>query len=384
MSAQGIIPDPGYGGLVTVSIPAPAGVTNAYVPPSTFTVSTALTFYGANCSANRFDPQQLNAFESEMLCLAATINPNGTWNAGSVCNLGAAFSFWAANLEVAGVVLATAADYPGSVGSNTTAATPAYVAAAISAAFTSSLAITAASAYPSTNDTKGATAAYITAAITAALAPSSVYPGSSGSNALAATPAYVGAAIAAATGTIEGLIPIIAPASAYPSASDTKYTTPAYVTAAIAGAGGATTYAALTDVDVASLQNNQIPAWNSGASKWENIDAPYNLSVYAEGALTTSEIFLLHVLPYAIEIPSGAGASQAKSNVAATSSTTITINKNGSSIGTIVWSASGTTGAYTFASSISFAAGDIITLVAPSSADATLADVGITLAAFRI
>lgn len=415
MSAFGIIPDPGYGGLVVEVLPPPAGVTNAYVPPDSFTVSTTLRFYGANCSSNRFDPQQLNAFESEMLCLAATINPNGTWNAGSVCNLGNAFSTWAAGISGDGVTLTQAADYPGSAGSDSSASTPAYVAAAIAAAFTSPLAVTAAAAYPSSNDTHGATAAYVSTAILAHLATSADYPTQSASTILAAAPAYVTAAIAAATGTIEALIPgrtaaasypsssdttyatpayvaaataaLSVPArtnaAAYPSSSDTTYATPAYVAAAVAAVSGGT-FAALTDVHITSIQNNQIPAWNSGTSKWNNIDAPYNLAVFAGGVLGASEVFLLHVLPYAIEIASAAPNSHAVANIAATGSTTVTINKNGSSIGTIVWSASGTVGAFTFSSNVTFAAGDKITLVAPSSADATLADIGITLAGFRI
>ena len=59
------------------------------------------------------------------------------------------------------------------------------------------------------------------------------------------------------------------------------------------------------------------------------------------------------------------------------------MKKNGSSIGTINWAASATTATYTFASTITFAAGDILQLVAPATADTTLADIGITIAATR-
>lgn len=465
MSAQGIIPDPGYGGIVVTTLPAPAGVSNAYVPPTSFTVSSNLNFYGANCSANRFDPQQLNAFESEMLALAATINPNGTWNTGSVTNLANAFATWAAGITSGGVSLATAADYPGSASSDIAAATPAYVAAAIAAGFTSPLAVTHNAAYPSSNDTLGATAAYINTAINAKTAANTAYPGSAASNTLFSTPAYVRDAIAAATTTIEALIPAktaaaaypsssdaaayttpayvanamtaaiataesIFPAAtmaaAYPSGSDSTYATPAYVAAAVSGAsgytltianngtnvdtaatlinfinatsistsghhvtvtlptGGASTYAALTDVAVSSLQNKQLAAWNSGTSKWNNIDAPYNVGAFAAGVLGPSELFFAHAFPYAVEIASSAPNSQAVAHTAATGSTTVTINKNGSSIGTIAWASSGTVGVFTFASSVTFAAGDVISLVAPSSADATLADISITLAGFRI
>jgi hypothetical protein len=386
MSAQGIIPDPGYGGLIVTVLPPPAGVTNAYVPPTSFTVSSPLTFYGANCSSNRFDPQQLNAFEAEMLCLAATINPNGTWNTGSVCNLGIAFSTWAAALQTGGgVALVPAVDYPGSAASDAGAATPAYVAAAISGAFASPLAVTNLAAYPSTNDTHGLTAAYYNHAISQLLLPNTGYPGSAASAAYAATPSYVSAAISDATSTIEGLIPGQSGASSYPSSSDATYTTPAYVSAAIAAIGaGIVNYSALHDVQVTSPQNNQIPAYNSGASKWENIDAPYNIGLFVAGVMTNSEIVLMHVLPYAVEIASGASGSYAKAAVAATAAADITINKNGSSIGTIHFGVAGTIATFVFTTNQTFAAGDIISLVAPSSADATLANIGITLAGFRI
>ncbi len=52
-------------------------------------------------------------------------------------------------------------------------------------------------------------------------------------------------------------------------------------------------------------------------------------------------------------------------------------------MGSIAWSASGTSGTFTFSTATSFAAGDIIQLVAPGTADATLANIGITLSGYR-
>jgi hypothetical protein len=63
-----------------------------------------------------------------------------------------------------------------------------------------------------------------------------------------------------------------------------------------------------------------------------------------------------------------------KAITAATASATFTLKKNGSSIGTIVFAASSGTGTITFSAAVTFAAGDVITIEAPTPQDATLSD----------
>lgn len=79
-------------------------------------------------------------------------------------------------------------------------------------------------------------------------------------------------------------------------------------------------------------------------------------------------------------LPSGV-AHQCKAVTAATASTTLTIRKNGSSIGTMVFAASGTVATFTVASNVTFASGDVLSIIAPATPDTTLANVDITLAA---
>lgn len=69
----------------------------------------------------------------------------------------------------------------------------------------------------------------------------------------------------------------------------------------------------------------------------------------------------------------------------ATGSTTFIVNKNGSQIGTIVWAASTATPTFTTTSGAaqSFAAGDVLTVVGPATADTTLANWGVTLLGTR-
>lgn len=109
----------------------------------------------------------------------------------------------------------------------------------------------------------------------------------------------------------------------------------------------------------------------------------FEIGLQIEGVMTSSEVVGRYVATRAFLIPSGATLSQATAGVAATASTTVTLAKNGSSFGTIVWSAAGTTGSFTVASDTSFTAGDVFTATGPASADATLANIGISIVCER-
>lgn len=143
----GIFPDTGSGGLIVrdgLGAPTnPPGVLNAYTPDPAFTSSVQLTALPENCLAH-LKPAQINAIVSELLCFAETLDPDGNWNATSLCNLSTAFENWfaawvsppvATDTIQGRVALAVAANYPAQVANNVDAATPAYVAAAIAGAF---------------------------------------------------------------------------------------------------------------------------------------------------------------------------------------------------------------------------------------------------------
>ena len=71
---------------------------------------------------------------------------------------------------------------------------------------------------------------------------------------------------------------------------------------------------------------------------------------------------------------------QAGADTAATASTTFTIYRNGTSVGTVAFAASGTVGTFTIGATISLAAADVLEIKGPATADATLANVNIILA----
>lgn len=98
------------------------------------------------------------------------------------------------------------------------------------------------------------------------------------------------------------------------------------------------------------------------------------------GVPANSQEFLYVVPPQPITVPSGAGTSTCVAKVAATASTTITVNKNGSAVGTCVFGASSATGVFTWSSATSWnGTSDVLEIVGPGTADATLASIGVIL-----
>lgn len=100
----GIFPDPANGGRVVRDIDgnclSPVGVSNAYCPPATFESTCDITALPGDCSA-RISAAQVNAIVSELLCLAVSMNPNGTWNCAGTCNLSSAFNAWVSDKGIA-------------------------------------------------------------------------------------------------------------------------------------------------------------------------------------------------------------------------------------------------------------------------------------------
>lgn len=97
-----IFPDAESGGVVVRNFAgdclAPGNVPNAYCPPETFTSSCEITALPSDCAA-RITVGWANAINSELLCLAVELDPDGNWNCGSLCNLAAAFHNWFDNFE---------------------------------------------------------------------------------------------------------------------------------------------------------------------------------------------------------------------------------------------------------------------------------------------
>lgn len=112
--------------------------------------------------------------------------------------------------------------------------------------------------------------------------------------------------------------------------------------------------------------------------------APFDIATFIAGLPGANETVLRYVFARAVTFADEFGPSRASAGAAATASTVFTAKKNGTSVGTITFAASGTTGTFvTTGTTVSFAAGDVLELVAPASADGTLADISVTLAGTR-
>jgi hypothetical protein len=107
---------------------------------------------------------------------------------------------------------------------------------------------------------------------------------------------------------------------------------------------------------------------------------PIAVAMFLAGTGTNGEQALRFVVPVAFSIPAGGASSAGSARVAATGSTTYTAKKNGTSFATFVWAGSGTAATVTIGSTTAFAAGDVITIDGPATADATLVDIAITIA----
>lgn len=167
-------------------------------------------------------------------------------------------------------------------------------------------------------------------------------------------------------------------------ADSTIYTYVSSAWTAVVGGGGGTTFVALTDVPASySGAGGKAVEVNAGASALVFSAKPFDVAVFAPGLGTNSQILARFKLARAVTFPAGASLSLASASAAATGSTTFTLKKNGTSFATVNFAASATTGIWTQASDAVFAAGDLLEIDGPATADATLQDVGITLAGTR-
>jgi hypothetical protein len=80
-----------------------------------------------------------------------------------------------------------------------------------------------------------------------------------------------------------------------------------------------------------------------------------------------------------VTFPAGLSGSYGTCGAAATATATFTIAKNGTAIGTMVFAAGAAGASFTMSTATAFSAGDVLTVTAPSPADATLANLAWTL-----
>jgi hypothetical protein len=110
---------------------------------------------------------------------------------------------------------------------------------------------------------------------------------------------------------------------------------------------------------------------------------PYDVGAMVTGAPDADAVCLRYKFPREVTFPAGLAPSQGVAEVAATADTDFDIQQNGVSVGTMSFAAAATSATFGMTSETVFDVGDVLTVIAPSSPDATLADISFVLAGTR-
>lgn len=105
----------------------------------------------------------------------------------------------------------------------------------------------------------------------------------------------------------------------------------------------------------------------------------YDIAFTCEGVPTSSQVVLRFVAVRPFTFPVGLSGSKGKAGTAATAQTVFDIQVNAISKGSITFAAAGTVPTFTFTSAVNIVEGDLVTVIAPSSADSSIAGIAVTL-----
>ena len=97
------------------------------------------------------------------------------------------------------------------------------------------------------------------------------------------------------------------------------------------------------------------------------------------GRPTANLVLQSYVFAAPVTVPAGLSGSRGTAATAATASTTFNIQKNGANVGTMVFAPSAAAATFTMNSATLFNAGDVLTVIAPATPDATLANLAWTI-----
>lgn len=166
----------------------------------------------------------------------------------------------------------------------------------------------------------------------------------------------------------------------------------ASITKSVSGNSGATLPGTVTNdayFELTAQDGANIPGIYKGiGGVWTFVsgteEESYDLAVTVSGAPADAAIVMRFIAPRQFTIPEDFAGSLGSSGTAATASSVFTVKRDATTEGTITFAASGSTG--TFAQSTSgdmvIAKGEVVSIEAPGTADATLADISLTLRGF--
>jgi len=110
---------------------------------------------------------------------------------------------------------------------------------------------------------------------------------------------------------------------------------------------------------------------------------PYDIGIMKADKPSASEVLLRYPVPRTVYFDYDCSPGQAIADVAATAETVFNVKKDGATFCTITFAISGTTGTFS-GEDRTFVTGEILTLEAPASADATLADLAFSICGVRL
>ena len=145
---------------------------------------------------------------------------------------------------------------------------------------------------------------------------------------------------------------------------------------------GQTIYLKFLSLNIVSgaLQNlSSVPAYTYTATGSGKAAVSTTVSGSSTGTTTANLVVQRYVFAGTVTFPVGLAGSQGTAGVAATASTTYDIQKNATNVGTMAFAASSTTATFAMPSATTFMTGDVLTVVAPSTPDTTLANLAWTL-----
>lgn len=121
------------------------------------------------------------------------------------------------------------------------------------------------------------------------------------------------------------------------------------------------------------------------ASSGGAVSNPYDVGGTLNGVPTASQVLLRYPFPRTVVFPAALAGSRGFAAVGPTAQTDFNIRKNGTNVGTMRFKTGSPNnhGEFIMASQTTFNVGDVMTVVAPASPDATLADIGFALVGTR-
>lgn len=137
-------------------------------------------------------------------------------------------------------------------------------------------------------------------------------------------------------------------------------------------------------VGALAASGGQLLGFDSTSHTWGPVDSVADINFFAEGVPSTSKKVFRKVFTRSARFFSDFNQSQTSAGVAATAAATFNVYKNATLVGTIHFAIGATVATYSTdvgsgSTSVSFGPSDVMLIQAPSSVDATLADISVTL-----